>query len=212
MLQNLVDNVLGKVHKLEALPLRKSLFSRQILSRAKRILKLDFLAFSAEEHYDFEPNRPVVEEAHQDSPLPFDERAEIFAIHTPDEVCTDCLRTHCFAFAMHRAVAKSFVVHRFDHFYHAIPALGLTLWEQGKMRNLRTRKERRRSVGTRSDARAATNARRGIHCPIRVLLGYQNGVGFRSATGGNRDITARLNDSVKSAAIYNQILEHRKRS
>ncbi len=69
-----------------------------------------------------------------------------------------------------------------------------------------------RSVWARRDTSAAGDAGRGVHSPVRCFFRNQNGVAVRSASGGNRDITARSNDAIERAAIDGQIFDYRERT
>src|SRR5580704_15268098 len=46
---------------------------------------------------------------------------------------------------------------------------------------------------------------------IRVVLGHQNDVSIRRATGRNADISPCLDDSIERAPVHHQIFDHRKR-
>src|SRR5262245_1272449 len=72
------------------------------------------------------------------------------------------------------------------------------------------REKRRRSVRTSCYASATSDASRSIHRQIRVFLRYRDSIAVRGAAGRNRNEASTGNDAVESAAIDDQVLDHRK--
>ena len=79
------------------------------------------------------------------------------------------------------------------------------------MAHLRRGEELRGRVRTRSDARAATDARGAIHRGIRRVLRHQNRVRLGRAPRRRGDVTTRGDDLVQRAAVDDEILDDRER-
>ena len=60
----------------------------------------------------------------------------IFPIHPCDELEADLFWANCFARSCVRAVAKTSLIHRFDHVQDALTPLDLSLRQETQMRNL----------------------------------------------------------------------------
>jgi len=79
------------------------------------------------------------------------------------------------------------LVHCLDHGFGALVTLGLTLWQQVEVRNLRCGEQVGGTIRARSNARTTTNTLGRVHRGIGHALRNRNEVGIGSATGVRRD-------------------------
>ena len=70
-------------------------------------------------------------------------------------------------------------------------------------------KEHCRRVFASGNASSATDTSSRIECAIRLILGNRERRRFRSRTGIHADITASLNNAVKSGTVHDTVLDDR---
>src|ERR1700730_8919828 len=75
------------------------------------------------------------------------------------------------------------------------------------MGDFRRGEEHRGRVGTRGDARAASDAGGSVKRRFGRILGNEDRIGIRGAASGCGDEAARLNDAIERRAIDGQIAE-----
>ncbi len=124
-------------------------------------------------------------------------RANQVTVHPSDELKRYFLGANRFTFAMIRAAAKVFGLHRGHHANGSLIALRLTLGERVEVGEFGGGEEHCGCVWTSSDASAATNTGSRIEGSVRGFLWYKDSVGIRSTARGRADETSCLNDSVK---------------
>jgi hypothetical protein len=108
------------------------------------------------------------------------------------------------------AVAEAGFVHRLNHVESPAIFLRRPLGEVIKVRDLGADKEHRARILAGSHASPTSNAGCGVESVIRVLFGYWYCIGVRRCTSADRHETSSLYDTVKGAAIYNQVSHDRK--
>src|SRR5690606_13245334 len=108
------------------------------------------------------------------------------------------------------AVAKTFGIVSLHHPHDPHRALGLSLRQKREVADFSCCKEMRRSVWASRYAGPATDARSRVECFVSHRLADELRVGIRMRTGLGRGVSARSDDSIKSTAIHDQILDHRK--
>ena len=127
-----------------------------------------------------------------------------------DKRDADSFGTLGFAFGVVSAGTKTFGFHLIHHGLGPLIAFGLALRQQTKMRNFGSREQHRGTVGTGRHAGTTANAGRGIKRLLGNFRLDRNRVGFRFGPRMVADVTARLDDPVKCAAVDDQIVDHRK--
>ena len=123
---------------------------------------------------------------------------------------TDRLRARRTALILIRAVAKAFLVHRVHHREHPTIPLGLALWQQSEVTHFCGYKEHRTRVLARRDARAATDALRGVHRQIGIALRHRCRIRFGRRAGTRGDEATRLHDFVERRAVDHEVFDQRK--
>ena len=94
-----------------------------------------------------------------------------------------------------------------DHVDDPLVALGLALREQAEVRDLGRGEQLRGAVRARGHARAAADARGGVHRGVGRLLRHQDEVGVGRAAGGRGDVAAGLDDAVERAAVDDEVAD-----
>ena len=99
-------------------------------------------------------------------------RLHVVAVEEGDEVDADLLRARLLALAVVGAGAEE-ALHHLDHVDHPLVALGLALREQAEVRDLGRGEQLGGAVGARGHARAAADARGGVHRRVGGFLGHR---------------------------------------
>jgi len=134
-------------------------------------------------------------------------RAAIFGIQAGDIGYRNILRTDRFTGAGGGAAAKSFLIHLGDHIGHARLAFGVTLGQEGQMGNFRRHEQQCGAILTGSYAGAAADTGGGGEGAIGLIFFDREGVGVHGVAGIDGNIASGLDDTIKCATVYDQVLD-----
>ena len=138
-------------------------------------------------------------------PMPMPDCSNQIPIHLPDELEGYLLGTYRFTFAMIRAAAKEFISHGDHHAQGPLVTLRLALRERIQMSYFGRGEKHGGCIRAGRDAGSAANACGCVNGSVCIFFLNQDRIGVRSASGWRADEASRLNDSVKSGPIHDQV-------
>ena len=136
----------------------------------------------------------------------------IITIELCDVVCGDGLRADRFTFIVVTAVAKTSLVHRFDHPERTAIFFRFSLRELIEMGGLGADKEHGAGILACGHAGAASDAGCRVKCTVGIFLGDRKGIGIRCRAGSNGNETSCLDNPVEGAAVDYEVSYDRERS
>ena len=107
------------------------------------------------------------------------------------------------------AITEAKFVHLGDHFLHAVGGLDLALGQQSQMADFCPHKQHGTGILAGCHAGAAANTGSRIHGHVGFVPRNRDGVGIGDTARSCADVASRLNDFVKSGAVYHEVTNDR---